>query len=267
MNLFQGTSFRPLTVAIAATFSLVLVASTAHASGNVQWGVSVEVPVPATAVYPVYTPAPVAVQLPPPPPPPLPIAPKLPNIEHMQAKQQARIQWGAQVGLIEPHEYRRLQHTQQSIEQQRQWAYADGWLTYDEHLNLVNLLNGAVSGIERALAHGQKPMNSEHYAYATDSMPTVLTVWNMPPPAMVVYGGNREHKHHHGNGHGRGHHKDDRDEHRKQRLVAPPPPSPIAVQPVTSMPVIKPSTAVQLPPPVPAIFINGRGGQRFEPTK
>jgi hypothetical protein len=67
MNLFQGTSFRPLTVAIAATFSLVLVASTAHASGNVQWGVSVEVPVPATAVYPVYTPAPVAVQLPPPP--------------------------------------------------------------------------------------------------------------------------------------------------------------------------------------------------------
>jgi hypothetical protein len=148
-------------LSLACVASLGL-AQAAHA--GVEWNISVGLPGPIQ----VSVPAPVYVQ-------PAPAAPSLPNIEHMQAQQQARIQWGSQVGLITGHEYYRLQQTQSYIEQQRQWAYADGWLTYDEQSNLINLLNGARQQIERALVNWQR-VNTTYYPMAP-----VLTVWNMPP--------------------------------------------------------------------------------------
>lgn len=161
----------PKTLISLALATGLALASAAHA-GNVEWSVSVGMPVPVQVAVPapVYAPAPAPVYA------PAPVAPTLPNIENIQAQQQARIQWGSQVGLITGREYNRLQQTQGYIEQQRQWAYADGWLTYDEHLNLMNLLNGAGQQIERSLANWQR-VNTAYYP-----MPPVLTIWNAPRP-------------------------------------------------------------------------------------
>jgi hypothetical protein len=159
-------------ISLALTAGLGL-AQAAHA--GVEWNISVGLPGPIQ----VSVPAPVYVQA-------APAAPALPNIEQMQAQQQARIQWGSQVGLITGHEYYRLQQTQSYIEQQRQWAYADGWLTYDEQQNLINLLNGASQQIERALVNWQR-VNTSYYP-----MPPVLTLWNMPP----AYPQGHHHGHH-----------------------------------------------------------------------
>ena len=155
-------------------------ASAAHA-GNVEWSVSVGVPVPVqvTVPTPVYAPA--------------PTAPSLPNIEQAQAQQQARIQWGVQVNLITGREFHRLQQTQSYIEQQRQWAYADGWLTDDEHMNVMHLLNGSAQQIERTLANWQR-VDTAYYP-----MPPVLTVWNAPRP--VHWNNGRHNGHNAHNGH------------------------------------------------------------------
>jgi hypothetical protein len=153
--------------ALTIATGLVL-AGAAHAS-NVEWSASVGMPVPVQVVMPapVYAPAP---------------SPILPNIEQIQAQQQARIQWGTSAGLITGHEYNRLQQTQGYIEQQRQWAYADGWLTYDEHLNLMNLLNGSAQQIERSLVNWQR-VNTAYYP-----MPPALTVWSAPRPQYWHHG-------------------------------------------------------------------------------
>ncbi len=115
------------------------------------------------------------------------------TIENMQAAQQGRIQWGVQVGLITPHEHARLQQTQHYIEEQRRWAYADGWLTYDEYVNLIHLLNGASQEIERKLANWQRVQNAYY------PMPPALTVWTIPSQ---TYYGQHGHGGHPGNGHG-----------------------------------------------------------------
>lgn len=166
--------------------SNLFIAIAAHAA--VSWDVSVTFPSPAPVAEPLPSlPSNVAVYQAPIAQAPAP-APTLPNIEHMQAQQQARVQWGAQVGLITPHEHFRLQQTQQYIEQQRQWAYADGWLTYDEHLQLIHLLNGASQQIEHKLANWQRVQQTYH------PMPPVLGLWTMP---YSVYGyGYRGHNSH-----------------------------------------------------------------------
>ncbi len=166
-----------ISLALAAGLGL---ASAAQA-GNVEWSVSVGMPVPVQVAVPtpVYAPA--------------PSAPTLPNIEQAQAQQQARIQWGVQVNLITGREFHRLQQTQDYIEQQRQWAYADGWLTYDEHMNVMHLLNGSAQQIERTLANWQR-VDTAYYP-----MPPVLTVWNAPRP--VHWNNGRHNGHNAHNGH------------------------------------------------------------------
>ena len=142
-------------------------AQAAHAS-KVEWSVSVGAPIQVSAPVPVYTPP--------------PAAPALPSIEQAQAQQQARIQWGSQAGLINGREFHRLQQTQGYIEQQRQWAYADGWFTYDEHVGLLNLLNGAGEQIERSLVNWQR-VNTQYYP-----MPPVFTSWHAPRHQVVNQG-------------------------------------------------------------------------------
>jgi hypothetical protein len=154
-------------------FALTLVASlgmaqAAHA--GVEWSISLGQPAPVMVSAPVYAPTTF----------------NLPSIEQTQAQQIARIQWGAQVGLITAHEYNRLQQTQGYIEQQRQWAYADGWLTYDEHINLISLLNSAGEQIERSLVNWQR-VNTVYYP-----MPPALTVWNAPRRHDGHRGGQRQ---------------------------------------------------------------------------
>lgn len=152
---------------IALALLSLVAAQVAHAS-KVEWSVSVGAPIQVSAPAPVYAPP--------------PAAPALPNIEQAQAQQQARIQWGSQVGLINGREFHRLQQTQGYIEQQRQWAYADGWFTYDEHVGLLNLLNGAGEQIERSLLDWQR-VNTQYYP-----MPPVFTSWHAPRHQAVNQG-------------------------------------------------------------------------------
>jgi hypothetical protein len=168
------------------TLAVTFAASTSTAMADVQWQVSVALPVAAIAVsnpapqaFPIYAP-PQQIAVQPVAPQPLPTAAPLPNIESLQAQQQNRIEWGTSVGLITPNEYNRLQQTQRYIEQQRQWAYADGWLTYDEHLNIVTLLNHTVPEIENAINNGyrQQPYGYNARYNNTMLMPPVLTVWD-----------------------------------------------------------------------------------------
>jgi hypothetical protein len=187
------TPLRSVSAALAVC--LFMAAPSSHAA-DVRWGVTVSLPVVVAEPAPVYmaqTPYPVAAPLYQPQPQPqpnyqpapfqvqapapAPVAPALPAIEPLQAQQQARIQWGAQVGLITPREFHRLQQTQSYIEQQRRWAYADGWLTYDEHINLIGLINGAGQQIEHALAN----WNRVDVRYMTQfPMPPVFAPWQMP---------------------------------------------------------------------------------------
>jgi hypothetical protein len=233
-----NTAHRAVGLSIAAV--LFVGASTASAR-DVQWQVSVALPTPIPAVavvgnvapqaFPVYTPAPAPVYIPAPvyvaPPAPAvqqPVAPALPNIEQIQAQQQSRIQWASNAGLLTPHEYSRLQQTQQYIEEQRRWAYSDGWLTYEEQRNIVSLQNDAVAGIEEAINNGRTAhqyrynngygygngySNNNGYGYRSSNvgfaMPPVLTVWDLLP-FDNFYNRDRNHGRGHGNGQGhRGH--------------------------------------------------------------
>jgi hypothetical protein len=227
-----NTAYRTVGLSIAAV--LFVGASTASAR-DVQWQVSVALPTPIPAVavvgnvapqaFPVYTPAPAPVYVAPPAyvAPPVvqpPVAPALPKIEQIQAQQQSRIQWASNAGLLTPHEYNRLQQTQQHIEEQRRWAYSDGWLTYEEQRNIVSLQNDAVAGIEEAINNGRTAHqyrynngygygygNGNGYSYSNNNagfaMPPVLTVWDLLP-FDNFYNRDRNHGHGHGNNNGQG---------------------------------------------------------------
>jgi hypothetical protein len=198
----------PRLLALSLYASIAVTAGfTASASAAVQWNVSVNVPAPVVQTYPVTALAPAQVSA--------PITPAMPSIEDMQAQQQARIQWGAQVGLITPHEHFRLQQTQQYIEEQRRWAYADGWLTYDEHVNLIHLLNGASQEIERKLANWQRFQNIYY------PMPPALTYWTAP--RYQHYG--RVHQGHAHQGHGQ-QQQPPAQQGRPAHIVIPLPPAP-----------------------------------------
>jgi hypothetical protein len=221
---------RPSLLALSLCASIAAAAGfTASASAAVQWNVSVNVPAPMVQTYsvvsaqaypqayPVTALAPAQVSA--------PIAPAMPSIEDMQAQQQARIQWGAQVGLITPHEHFRLQQTQQYIEEQRRWAYADGWLTYDEHVNLIHLLNGASQEIERKLTNWQRVQNTYY------PMPPALTYWTAP--RYQHYG--RVHQGHAHQGHGQ--QQQPAQQGRPAHVVTPLPPAP----PLPPLPPLPPS--------------------------
>ncbi len=228
--------------------SLAVAAGLGWASASqagVEWNISVGLP---ATIQVVSAPAPVYAAA--------PVVSAAPSIEQMQAQQQARIQWGSQVGLITGHEYYRLQQTQSYIEQQRQWAYADGWLTYDEQTNLINLLNGASQQIERALVNWQR-VNTTYYP-----MPPALTVWSVPP----AYYGNQAQYGHHG--------------HRPppavpvQLVVQPKPPvygqRPPAQQPGGVQPAAQPQGVPQHPghrEAQPQLFQQPDGRQDLRPMK
>jgi hypothetical protein len=225
----QSTSAATRKPMRSTTLTLALVACAsiaASAQGAVHWSVTVGAPVPTAYVYAqqpvqatlqaqpyatVSAPAPVAAQT----------VPPTITIEEMQAQQQARIQWGVQVGLITAHEYNRLQQTQQYIEEQRRWAYADGWLTYDEHVHLINLLNGASQEIENKLANWQRVQNTVY------PMPAVLSYWAAP---RYEYYGYEYPYNHRGHGVHGGHHGQQTQQHQHQgkpaRIVIPLPPLP-----------------------------------------
>jgi hypothetical protein len=219
MKAIKAMKHRPTRIALSLKLAALTALTTAlgisqGAQASVSWDVSISTSAPA----PSYTAPGVQVT---PVPSHVPIAPQMPNIEQLQAQQQARIQWGVQVGLITPSEHHRLQQTQQYIEQQRRWAYADGWLTYDEHIGLIDLLNGAGQDIEHQLANWQKIQNTYY------PMPPVLTYWNAP--RNQHYGQHHRHRNHEQQyGHVKQGHGQQEHQHRDKsaRIIVPLPPSP-----------------------------------------
>ena len=75
--------------------------------------------------------------------------PTLPQIEHREARQQARIDQGAQSGSLTPREQRRLQREQRGIAKAETKAEADGKVTVAERQKLNHMQNHASRHIHR----------------------------------------------------------------------------------------------------------------------
>ena len=248
-----GLRTKPKAIALLAAM-LMAAFATQRSEAGVDWQISVQLPASAVVTgqnwYPAYDAAPVprvgaysepvnqiafadtGASVPQtqygvmPITPPAPVATQ-PSVEQIQAQQTARIHWGSRVGLLTPYEQQRLYQTAAYIEQQRRWAYADGWFTYDEQVSVYGLLNQQSQQIEQLL-------NNRHTAYQQASYivaaPPVIQVWQPARPAVFGWHGNREDyrrdyrgEHH---GHAGGH-----------RDARPQPPAAIRVQSVQTPPV------------------------------
>ena len=94
--------------------------------------------------------------------------PTLPQIEQREARQQARIDQGAQSGTLTPREQRRLQREQRSIAKAETKAEADGKVTPQERHKLNRMQNHASRHI-----HRQKH-DAQHAATSTVASPSVV---------------------------------------------------------------------------------------------
>ena len=260
--------------AMCLALAVGLVTASASQAG-VEWQISVQVPVqvaqaPVYAPAPVFTPAPqafpqiysqtyplaqpdnafnnasngvginpvfVPVQTEAHVQTPAPI--QLPSVEHIQSQHAQRIEWGSRSGYLTGHEYRHLMNAANNIEYQRRVAYADGWFTYDEQVNLYSLLNQQTQQIEALLANRQTA-----YTQAYAAAP-VFAGWYPLRPVVYNYW-KPGYGHGHGNGHGYGNGQHQGNPHR---------PAPIQVTvPAPVVPNIKPALLIKpLSPPFPTM--------------